>query len=236
MGKGQQVKRFSVSVGVAVAASIAVLATAATSLGGGVTPSLIHDSFNGTSIDSNVWGWSGTNQPQNVSISQTGGGLTVSVSSAAANDLNAALGTRCKARGNFDARLAFSLVSWPSANGVWVSLNTAGTGGFNAYRVSWLFSTGDEYGVYLPPSGGGTTQASGTDGTLRLTRSGSTWKAYYLSGTTWVQIDGSGTGPTYDIEFNPSVFNLSGVLPFGGQATTVTFRKFTVVADRIVCP
>jgi hypothetical protein len=42
-------------------------------------------------------------------------------------------------------------------------------------------------------------------------------------------------GPTYDIEFNPSVFNLSN-LPFGAQATTVDFTKFKVVADKIVCP
>lgn len=203
--------------------------------GSGVSPTHIQDSFRGSSINRNVWGSYGTNQPGNVAISQANGALRVSVSGAATNDVNATLGTRCKAHGDFDAQLSFNLVQWPTTNGLWVSLNTAGTGGFNAYRVSWQFASGDDYGAFLPPSNTIPTPASGTSGDLRLTRHGSTWTAFYRSDADWVPML-SGAGPTYDIEFNPSVFNLSNVLPFGGQATTVEFTNFRVDADSIVCP
>jgi hypothetical protein len=210
------------------------LSVAAGGSGAVVASSLIQDSFNGTSINRNVWGWYGTNQSGNVALSQADGALTVSVSGSATNDFNAGLGTRCKAHGDFDAQLSFNLAQWPATNGVWVSLNTEGTGGFNTYRVSWHFQGGEEYGTYLPPNGT-TLPATGNEGVLRLTREGSIWTGYYASELGWVQIY-SGGGPTYDIAFNPSVFNSSGVLPFGGQATTVEFRKFRVAADSIVCP
>ena len=219
-----------------VSAVIATLVASAVALGGVATKKQqIHDSFNTQAINQNVWGWYGTNQPENVAFSQAKGALTISVAETATNDVNASLGTRCKARGDFDAMLLFNLPSWPAINGLWVSLNTAGTGGFNAYRVSWHFPNREEYGAFLPPDEGGTVPTSDTKGGLRLTRQGETWTAFYPSGLEWVPI-ASGPGPTYDIEFNPSVFNLSGVLPFGGQATKVEFRDFKVVADRVVCP
>ena len=87
-----------------------------------VTPHFISDSFAAAAIDRNVWGWYGTNQPDNVAFSQSGGALNVSVSSTATNNFNASLGTRCKVRGDFDATLSYRLVEWPATNGVWVSL------------------------------------------------------------------------------------------------------------------
>ena len=181
-----------------------------------------------------MWAEYGTNQPGNIVFSQANGALTVSVSGTTGDDFNAGLTTRCRAKGNFDARLSFNLPEWPATNGVWVSLNTAATGGFNTYRVSWHFPAHEEYGAYLPPAGT-TVPAAGNDGVLRLTRRGSKWTGYHKSSSGWVPIS-SGVGPTHDIQFNPTVFNISHVLPFGGQATTVEFRKFSVSADKIVCP
>ena len=218
--------------------ALAASGVSAAALGGGATPKLIHDSFAGSSIDSNVWGWYGTNQPDSVSISQVNGALTVGVTSTAPNDFNAGLGTRCKARGDFDARLTFDLAAWPAENGVWVSLNT-NTNGYNAYRVSWHFDSVEEaYGAYLPDANpdGGLVASTDRTGTLRLTRTESTWSAYFQSVLgDWVQI-ASGAGPSQDIEFIANIFNLSNVLQFGGQATTVKFTKFKVVADSVVCP
>jgi hypothetical protein len=45
----------------------------------------------------------------------------------------------------------------------------------------------------------------------------------------------TGPGPTGDIQFTPGVFNISGVVPFGGNPTTVNFDHFQVIADSIVC-
>jgi len=92
--------------------------------------------------------------------------------------------------------VGFNLVTWPAQNGVWVSLMVGGTP-FNVYRVSWQFEPSEAYGAYLPPAGT-TVSATGTTGTLRLTREGDIFTAYYRSGDSWVPII-SGTGPTGDV-------------------------------------
>ena len=199
-----------------------------------VTPHFISDSFAAAAIDRNVWGWYGTNQPDNVAFSQSGGALNVSVSSTATNNFNASLGTRCKVRGDFDATLSYRLVEWPATNGVWVSLMAADTGGFNVYRVSWHFGDGEAYGAYLPPAGTAVA-ASGDLGVLRLARQGSTWTGYYLLGRHWIPI-ASGVGPTDDVALSPAVFNGSNATSFGGAPTHVAFDSFHASAARVVCP
>jgi hypothetical protein len=68
-----------------------------------------------------------------------------------------------------------------------------------------------------------------------MTRTGATWTSYYLSSNGWVVL-ATGTGPTTPINFSPSVFNLSNVLPFGGQATIIRFTEFDLHAEGITCP
>lgn len=217
----------------AIAAVALALACGATA--GGVNHRTIQDSFSGSTIDQNVWAFWGGNDASDVSISQTDNALRFSIGAGAINDFASSISTRCSAHGDFDARLAFNLPQWPIGNGVWVMLMAANTGGFNAYRVSWAFQTGDSYGAFFPPSNGFTVPATtGASGTLRLTRQGSTWAGYYLDGETWVPL-GSGPGPTSDIQFSPGVGNISSVLPFGGNPTTVDFDRFQVSADSIVC-
>ena len=197
-----------------------------------VTNHIISDSFEGTSISPKVWGFYGTNQPNNITLTQKDDALYVSVSSAATNDFTAGLTTRCKLRGDFDAVLSFKLVTWPPKNGVWLNLGTDSP--FNVYRVTWQYDTGDDYGAYLPPAGA-IAPASGNSGVLRLSRLAGKWTAYYLSGSNWVAL-ASGLGPTSDIALGPGVFNLSNVLPFGGAATTVAFNGFHAIAAAVVCP
>ena len=211
---------------------LVALASSAAAGAGNVNRHIIQDSFSGDTIDPDlffVW----TNQPDNVSISQHEGAATVAVAAGATNDVSAGLFTRCQVQGDFDARLAFRLPLWPLQNGLTVSLLVP-DGGYNAYRVSWQFGSGDMYAAW-PNQIGTPVDASGDTGTLRLTRTGSVWAGYYLLGDQWVQLS-SGPGPTRDETINLTVFNLSGVLPFGGQAATIQFNRFQVVADGINCP
>lgn len=67
-----------------------------------------------------------------------------------------------------------------------------------------------------------------------MTRTGNVWTGYYRNGTSWVSL-GSGPGPTTPIQFNLAVFNLSGVLPFGGNPTIISVDRFRVTADQIAC-
>jgi len=218
----------------AVASVAAALAFPAVAAGGIVTPHRIDETFAGSSIDySNVWAWWGTNQPGLVDFAQTGGALKVNVTAGAQHDFNVSGQTRCLAHGDFDAHVNFDLLTWPAENGVWVSLMVGGTP-FNVYRVSWQFPQSEAYGAYLPPAGT-TLPASGPTGTLRLTRRGDLFTAYYRSGLNWIPII-SGTGPTGDVPLTLGVFNISGAATFAGLPVTVAFDDFHVFADRIVCP
>lgn len=218
----------------AVALIAAALAFPTLAGGGIVTPHRIDETFRGSSIDySNVWAWWGTNQPGLVDFTQGGGVMTINVTAAAQPDFNVGSQTRCLAHGDFDAQVDFDLVAWPAQNGVTVSLMVSGTP-FNVYRVSWQFPQSEAYGAYLPPAGT-TLPAEGTSGTLRLTRRGDIFTAYYRAGLDWVPII-SGTGPTGDVPLTLAVFNISGAATFAGQPVTVAFDNFHVFADRIICP
>jgi hypothetical protein len=217
----------------AVAILAAVFAFPALAFGGSVSRHHIDEKFRGTSIDSNVWAFWGTNQPGLVDFAQGDGVLTVNVSPGAQNEFNLTGQTRCLAHGDFDARVGFNLVTWPAQNGVTVSLMVGGTP-FNVFRVSWQFQQSEAYGAFLPPIGT-SVAATGTTGELRLTRAGDIFTAFFRSGGSWVPII-SGTGPTGDVPFNLAVFNIPGAGPFAGLPVTVAFDNFHVSADRIVCP
>jgi hypothetical protein len=213
---------------------VTAAALSASARGGVVTPHHIDEMFSGSTIDTtNTWAWWGTNQPGLVSFAQGGGALTVDVTAAAQPDFNASGETRCLARGDFDAQVDFNLVNWPARNGVWVSLMLGGTP-FNVYRVSWQFDMSEGYGGYLPPAGTA-LPATGTTGTLRLTRRGDILSTYYLAGRTWIPVI-SGTGPTGDVPFTLAVFNGSDAATFAGLPVRVSFDNFHVTADSIICP
>ncbi len=219
---------------VAIAAATTFLTLSATAGAGIVTPHHIDEMFRGISIDyTNTWAWWGTNQPSYASFAQTDGALSVNVSGAAQPDFNVSGATRCLAHGDFDARVEFSLDTWPAQNGVWVSLMISGTP-FNVFRVSWQFPDHEQYGAYLPPANANAL-ATGTAGELRLAREGEMITAYYLADHHWVPLLTS-AGPTDDVALTLAVFNISGAATFAGQPVAVSFDNFRVAADAIVCP
>jgi hypothetical protein len=213
--------------------AVATLAFPGLAGGGVVTQRHIGDPFIGSAIDPNVWLPWGTNQPGLVDIVQGGGVMTLNVSASAQPDFVAGVSTRCLAHGDFDARVDFNLVNWPHENGTSVSLQVAGTP-YNVYRVSWQFDPSEAYGAFLPPVGT-STGATGTSGTLRLTRTGDVFTAYYLSGLDWIPII-SGTGPTDDVPLSINVFNISGAYTFAGLPVRIDVDNFKVNAQQIVCP
>ena len=216
-----------------VLAALALAGGASAARIGNVGPGTIDDKFTGKSFDTNVWAWWGSNQPGQVSFTQGGGAMTVTVAAGAQPDFNLSGQTRCAASGDFDARVDFDLNTWPSQNGVWVSLMAAGTP-YNTYRVSWQFDPSEQYGAYLPPVGNN-LPATGTSGSLRLRRWGDIFTSYYLSGRRWVPLV-SGIGPTGDLPFSLGVFNISNAATLSGQPVSVAWDNFRVTADRIVCP
>jgi hypothetical protein len=217
-----------------LAAALAVAAAFSATASGGVSPHRITDMFHGSTIDtSDVWAWWGTNQPGSVSFGQGDGVLTVDVAADAQPDFGAGGQTRCSVHGDFDAQVDFNLVNWPARNGVWVNMSAGGTP-YNVYRVSWQFDPSESYGAYLPPVGAN-LPASDAAGTLRLTRLGDIFTAYYLSGKSWIPLI-SGTGPTGDVPLSVGVFNISNAATFAGLPVSVSFDNFKATADAVVCP
>ena len=229
--RGAPVRRF---LAASAAAMVTLLAFSGGASAGIVTPHFIYEPFTGASIDyTHTWAWWGSNQPGAVQFTQASGVMNINVAASAQDDFNVSGATRCAARGDFDAVVQFNLPTWPSADGVWVSLMATGTP-FNVYRVTWQFNPNEQYGAYFPPAGT-SVPATGTNGWLRLSRRGDIFTGYYLNGLSWVPIV-SGVGPTSDAGFTLAVFNISGASPFGAKAAAVTFDNFTATADRIICP
>jgi hypothetical protein len=195
----------------------------------------VNDSFSGSVINPDIWQNLGTTRPDAVAISQAEGHLTVNISGRAGDNFNAALSTRCRAHGDFDARISFDLSAWPAYDGVWVALmafdgwNLVG----NVYRV--FASWGDSYGVYYPPSAGTVVPAAGSRGSMRLVRQGATMTGYYWAGYQWMPVF-AGAVPVSDVNLNLGVFNGADATHFGHDWALIQFNDFHLTADGIICP
>jgi hypothetical protein len=223
---------------VAVAGLVALLVSslaAPAAFPDGIGTQRIDDSFSGNTINPSIWENLGVNEPGVAAISQAEGHLTFNISGRAGDNLNAALRTRCRAHGNFDARISFELSAWPAYDGVDVGLMAYD--GWNlvgfVYRVFAYW--GDTYGAYYPLSNGTVVPASGSRGTMRLVRQGTTMTSYYWGGNQWVQVF-AGEVPASDVSLNPTVFTSSGATQFGHDWALIQFDDFHLTADGIVCP
>jgi DNA-binding SARP family transcriptional activator len=193
----------------------------------------ISDKFADDLIDGRIWyriyqgtGWT---------VSQTGGRLRWEFPPGTApggtwNNYGGHLGTRCLFPGDFDARVEYTLVDWPTANGVFVSLWTffkPDNEGWESWRASST-EYGEQYGSFLGPQGGSSVELADNTGTLRLRRKAGVVTAYFLhkgrwvvtgSSTNWrrtVIAIGAGSGP--------------GIAPVRSDRVVVELDNFTVTA------
>ncbi len=184
--------------------------------------------------DPRTW-WVGNPNPQEITVTQANGAVTFDVSGDAGNGFSTSLNTRCKASGDFDTSVHFTLLEWPGADGVWVSLFATDLGGVNTYRTD---AFGEVYGFYVPPPNRPNQPplipAAGNDGYLRLTRVGSTFTgSYSTDGTNWTAI-GSEQGPTAPTGIDLGVFN-GDVATFADEPVRVRFDSFTLNAPSLTC-
>jgi DNA-binding SARP family transcriptional activator len=188
----------------------------------------IVDEFEGTQPATGVW-WPTANRPD-LRVAESHGAVTVDVPASAGDNFGASVNTRCRAQGDFDARLAYHLVNWPGADGIYVNLAASDIRGVNVYRTD---DFGEEYGAYFPP-GGNTLPTSDSQGVLRLVRTGASFTGYVGDGTTWTTIF-SGPGATTDTRITIGVFNMSDTGAFAGKTATIAFDRFELHADAIRC-
>jgi len=201
-------------------------------------PVTISDTFDGDQIDGTIWyqiregsGWD---------LTQHDGHLEFIFPPATApgppygND-GGHIGTQCKFPGDFDARVDFTLVQWPSANGIEVALWSF-LGPTNIGWQSWRRSSpqwGEQYGSFTGPAT--SVALDDTSGTLRLARRNGVVTAYFLHKGSWQSLtSGRNTSlATIAIGANAGAGYDS---PFGGQQVVVDFDNFSVTGNNPICP
>jgi DNA-binding SARP family transcriptional activator len=205
------------------------------------------DDFEEPGTDTGVWGMAAEG-PEALDASERNGQLELAV--APENAGNGAFytqySTRCRIRGDFDVRVEFKLVNWPSGDGVNLTLG--------AYFGSWLPPLD---WMWVARSGAGATggletyatgvrsenrvvPTSDTAGALRITRVNGVLSTYYrkveqlyLGGLqqTWVKL-ATGIAP------HPAnlVLSLSSNSDhFGQKAAVAAFDNFQATADTVLC-
>lgn len=137
-------------------------------------------------------------------------------------------GTTCRFLGDFDVRVDYELLEWPSANGVAVQLTSwYSGGGANVGRQS---TQSEEYAATFPRAWN-SIPTTDNAGTLRLTRTGSHTIARYRSGSRWLSVMiGRPTGsPMIGLQA------WSDDTRFAHQRIRIAFDNFRMVADQPVC-
>jgi hypothetical protein len=200
----------------------------------------ISDTFDGTQIDGTIWYQihQGTGWPP---LAQNNGRLELVFPPGTApgppwNNYGGHVGTRCQFPGDFDARVDYSLIQWPAANGIVVWLraffepNNYGWAGTFRQNSPW----GEQYSGVISGGDGGSTPLDDTSGTFRLVRRAGVITTYFLHKGQWIKL---GSGP-----------NRSPVLIAIGADTTTTspparrdqvvvdFDNFTITASNPICP
>jgi hypothetical protein len=191
-----------------------------------ITQHEVRDTFFGPQIDPKGWIIENDFEPE-VAIVDIHK-VDMLASPGAADDFVASIVTRCRAHGNFDARVEFRLPFWPtSPDGISAALDA-----MPGYAVARTFlDTGDAYtsslGAQLV-----TIPTSATIGALRLVRQGSTLSSYYRAGRAWVLVDTNPDVPTTNTQI---ALRLSSPGTFGGHGVEANYDNFRLHADHIRC-
>jgi DNA-binding SARP family transcriptional activator len=199
---------------------------------------LLADAFDTPGRDAAMWHLA-SNGLQAVSAVEQKGRLELSVDPAAVPGgmfFDTHYGTQCRLLADFDARVDFELLSWPSANGILVSLapwfpgattvthigrsGELATGGFESYG-SAIRSTADNQ----------TVQTADLSGSLRAKRVNGRLTTYYRSKDQWVRLASAlASGPV-----NLLIGINANATEFGRQPATVAFDNFTAIAESVDC-
>jgi DNA-binding SARP family transcriptional activator len=192
------------------------------------------DSFDGDFVDPTIWHQVTTDA--NVSIAEQDGRLLVTLGAGAVpggtyDMIDVHVGTQCSFPGDFDARVDYTLLEWPSADNVVVGLSAIFAGAVVG-RESGTQS-GDQYTSWVGPTNGSVPLPEGS-GSLRIARIDGIATTYMWHRGGWSRLAvGTSRGA--------AVLGLQAMwadrqFPFGGQEVKVAFDNFTVTGVSPICP
>src|SRR5262249_59742342 len=141
-------------------------------------------------------------------------------------NVDSTITTTCDFPFDFDARIHYALLQWPSANGAAVNL----TAGVVELIQRFTTSSGDGYNAL--PSGSSELQLPDTSGTLRLRRSQGFIRADYLHNHRWIELGSTNFGGAIYLGLGLG----TSEHPWQGQGVSAAVDKFTVTAPNVECP
>jgi hypothetical protein len=205
------------------------------------------DPLTGAQIDTNHW-TVGTPNP-GLTLVPTSMGVLMTVASSAHNpDFGVALVSRCLLTGDFDVQVDYQLGLWPDHTGVRTALSmndTPTTNNCAIERVS--LSTTADVAVQMPGSEVYVASiipsqpfpdvaTTDTQGTLRLTRTGSTETAYFASaGGGWTTVY-SATNNMVPVYGALSMWSSDEYRSTPGGGSSIYFRNYVVNSGQLSCP
>jgi hypothetical protein len=170
-----------------------------------------------------------------VEVAQKDGRLEIelgpgAVAGGAYNTIDGHYGTQCRFPSDFDARIDFTLLDWPSANGVFAGLNTffADTAVGRQSSTEW----GETYAAWVIPNNGGVPGVTDTSGRIRIARTDGVISAYVMRRGSWFRlVSGRNTGTAI---IGPQATATDE--GFGHKPVRVAFDNFVVKAKQPLCP
>lgn len=192
----------------------------------------IEDDFNDGVINRTIWQRSATS---GVTVEEVNGRLEIAIASTAVaggdyNIISGTLGTTCRYQGDFDVRVDFELLEWPSGSGV----NTNLASWYNAYSATiGRFSSNlgrEEYAGWFPGTAN-SIAAEHPTGTLRIVREGSQTVAQYRSSGKWQSLVSARVSGAPLIGL--SIYSRDDW--FADKPVRVAFDNFVMLVDQPVC-
>lgn len=187
------------------------------------------DDFDDNSIDTAHW--SVYQQSCGASLTETNQRLEIAFPANTSGTCVSGVVSTCRLRGDFDIRVDYHLLEWPSLNGVRIALAGNFPGPPAVERTS---RNGQE--VYLTDFDDniqGITATNDTEGAFRLVRRGNTVTGYYRSGAGWEEVH---TGPTTtnDIPFDLRAWTQAN--EFSRKGVRIAFDNLVIDEGSLICP
>ena len=202
-------------------------------------PPPITDDFADGAIDPQMW--YALADGSGVTLEERAGRLEMAIAADAAGNkdgvIQAHYGTRCRFSGDFDVKVDYELVEWPSTAGVVVQL----TAWFEGNQMSaGRTSVGGEeaYTTTAPPGWNWQLPTSDSSGSLRIKRINDALKTYYRTSGRWHQLyyfveainaRGGRGAPVIGLQ----VFSRDEW--FGDRPVRIAFDNFSVTQKRRAC-
>lgn len=195
-------------------------------------PVLITDDFSEPTADTLTWltwsnGGGGSGADQN-------GRLVLSLPSTPTFDStydesDVTYDTQCRFPGNFDARVDFALLTWPTGETVGADLSLFGPGlAEQISRAAWSWLP-DAYASYPNPGSAPSADASGS---LRIARTGGTVTTYFARDGQWRVLTSRPVPGPVSVAIAVSASGSD----WHGSPVSVAFDNFSLTASDAGCP